>query len=166
MMEGLESWVRAVAAAGLFTAAVLTLGPGGRTGKSLRLVCALLLLAVVLGPLRRLDYGVLSRELTRQRLAAADAAEAGQRAAGEVRMRLIRESAEAYILDKAAALGIRDAAAEVTLNGEGEIPCPWQAELWLQADGETRQRLSACLEGELGIPRERQIWHDAASGAE
>ena len=54
----------------------------------------------------------------------------------------------------------------VTLNGEGEIPCPWQAELWLQADGETRQRLSACLEGELGIPRERQIWHDAASGAD
>ena len=48
MIESLESWVRALAAAGLFTGAVLSLAPGGRSGKVLRLVCALLLLAVLL----------------------------------------------------------------------------------------------------------------------
>ena len=160
MMEGLESWVRGVAAAGLFTAAVLALGPGGRTGKSLRLVCALLLLAVLLSPLRRLDYGVLARELARQRQTAADRAEEGKETAAEVRDGRIQAAAEAYILDKAADLGIRDAAAKVTLVREGEISFPWQAELWLRADGETCSRLSACLEGELGIPRERQLWHD------
>ena len=132
MMEGLESWVRGVAAAGLFTAAVLTLGPGGRTGKSLRLVCALLLLTVLLSPLRKLDYRVLARELTRQRQTASDMAEEGKQAAAEVRDGRIREAAEAYILDKAADLGIQNAAAKVTLAREGELSFPWQAELWLQ----------------------------------
>ncbi len=57
MTAGLESGVRALAAAGLFTGAVLTLAPGGRSGKVLRLICALLLLAVLLSPLGRRDFG-------------------------------------------------------------------------------------------------------------
>ena len=60
MIESLESWVRALAAAGLFTGAVLSLAPGGRSGKVLRLVCALLLLAVLLSPLWRPGYAAPS----------------------------------------------------------------------------------------------------------
>ena len=78
MTEGLESWVRALAAAGLFTGAVLTLSPGGRSGKVLRLVCSLLLLAVLLSPLGRLDYSAYAEELSRQRLLGLDLSAKGE----------------------------------------------------------------------------------------
>ena len=135
MTEGLESWVRALAAAGLFTGAVLTLAPGGRSGKVLRLICALLLLAVLLSPLGRLDFGAYAEELSRQRLMGAD------------------------LGDRAAFLGIRASAARVTLAAGEEVPYPWSAEIWLEEGSAGQQVLREVLEGELGIPPRRQVWH-------
>ena len=163
MREVLENWVRALAAAGLFTAAVLTLAPGGRLGKTLRLVCALLLMAVLLSPLGRLDFGAYAEELSRQRLTGADLSARGENAANTLLGSIIREQTEAYILDKAAELDIRILRAEVSLAWGEEVPYPWSAELWPGGPGDTG-RLEDVLEGELGIPRKRQVWHAYAEG--
>ena len=159
MTEGLESWVRALAAAGLFTGAVLTLAPGGRSGKVLRLVCALLLLAVLLSPLGRLDYGAYAEELSRRRLLGRDLAEKGEADSLRLVGNLIQERTEAYILDQAAALGIRAAKAKVILAAGDEVPYPWSAEVWLAGGTAEEQALGEVLEGEMGIPPGRQIWH-------
>ena len=159
MTEGLVSWVRALAAAGLFTGAVLTLSPGGRSGKVLRLVCSLLLLAVLLSPLGRLDYGAYAEELSRRRLQGLDLSGKGE--AGSLRLlgSIIRERTEAYILEQAAALGIRASGARVVLAEGEEVPYPWSAEVWREEETAGEQALADILEGELGIPPGRQVWH-------
>ncbi|MBR3060184.1 MAG: hypothetical protein IKN89_12255 [Oscillospiraceae bacterium] len=159
MTEGLESWVRALAAAGLFTGAVLTLAPGGRSGKVLRLVCGLLLLAVLLSPLGRLDYDAYAEELSRRRLQGLDLSAKGETEALHLLGSVIRKRTEAYILDQAASLGIRAQEVSVTLAAGEEVPYPWSAEVWLEGDADGKQALGAILEGELGIPPRRQIWH-------
>ena len=159
MTESLESWVRALAAAGLFTGAVLTLAPGKRSGKVLRLVCALLLLAVLLSPLVRLDYDAYAEELSRQRLLGLDLSAKGEAESLRLLGSVIQQRTEAYILDQAAALGIRTAEAKVTLAAGEEVPYPWSAEVWLEGETAGREALGEILEGELGIPPRRQIWH-------
>ena len=158
MREGLESWVRALAAAGLFTGAVLTLAPGGKLGRTLRLICALLLLAVLLSPLGRLDYSAYAEELSRQRLRGADLSGRGQQEALRLLGSIIQEKTEAYILDKAAERKLPAVKVRVTLAPGEEVPYPWSAELWME-NGEADAFLTDVLEGELGIPRARQLWH-------
>ncbi len=159
MTEGLEGWVRALTAAGLFTGAVLTLGPGGKAGKVLRLVCAMLLLAVLLFPLGRLDYGAYAEELSRRRLLGLDLSARGQEGSLRLLGSIIQERTEAYILERAAALGIRASEAKVVLAEGEEVPYPWSAELWLAEGSAGEQALADLLEGELGIPPGRQVWH-------
>ena len=159
MRESLENWVRALAAAGLFTGAVLTLAPGGRLGKTLRLICALLLTAVLLSPLGRLDYTAYAQELSRQRLQGADLSGRGESEALRLLGSIIQERTEAYILDKAAELKVPAVMARVTLVPGEEVPYPWSAELWVEGSSQGDPALAEVLEGELGIPRERQVWH-------
>ena len=159
MTEGLESWVRGLAAAGLFTGAVLALSPGGRSGKVLRLVCTLLLLAVLLSPLGRLDYDAYAEELSRRRLLGLDLSAKGEAESLRLLGSVIQQQTEAYILDQAAALGIRAARVEVTLAAGEEIPYPRSAEVWLEGGTTGKEALEEILEGELGIPPRRQIWH-------
>ncbi len=159
MREGLESWVRALAAAGLFTGAVITLAPGGKAGKTLRLVCALLLMAVLLSPLGRMDFSACAEELSRQRLLGSDLSGRGEREALRLLGSIIQEKTEAYILDKAAELKVPAVMARVTLVPGEEVPYPWSAELWVEGSGQGDPALAEVLEGELGIPRERQVWH-------
>ena len=159
MTEGLESWVRGLAAAGLFTGAVLALAPQGRSGKVLRLVCALLLLAVLLSPLWRLDYDAYAEELSRQRFLGLDLSAKGEAESLRLLGSVIQQRTEAYILDQAAALGIRVSRAEVTLASGEEIPYPRSAEVWLEGEPAGKEALKEILEGELGIPPRRQIWH-------
>lgn len=159
MREGLESWVRALAAAGLFTGAVITLAPGGKAGKTLRLVCALLLMAVLLSPLGRMDFSACAEELSRQRLLGSDLSGRGEQEALRLLGSIIQERTEAYILDKAAQLEVPAVKVRVTLVPGEEVPWPWSAELWLKGPGEEDPLLAEVMEGELGIPRTRQVWH-------
>ena len=159
MRELLTSWVRTLTAAGLFTGAVQTLAPGGRPGKVLRLVCALLLLAALLSPLGKLDYAAYAEELTRQRLLGRELSTRGETEAAELLGNIIREETEAYILDQAAELELPVLGARVTLAEGEDVPLPWQAELWLEGPIPDTAALAEVLEGELGIPRSRQVWY-------
>lgn len=69
---------------------------------------------------------------------------------------IIAEQTEAYILDKAGELGLEvTVRVETRTEGNG-IPVPWSAEL----TGSWSQALASALETELGIPAERQVWHE------
>ena len=69
---------------------------------------------------------------------------------------LIESQTAAYISDKANALGL-----EVTVRVEAEagadgIPVPAAADI----QGARSEELASYMEQELGIPRERQSWHE------
>ena len=160
MKEALESWVRALAAAGLFTGAVLTLAPGGKQGKVLRLVCALLVLVVLLSPLSVPDFDAYAEELSRQRYLGPELSAKGEQDALRLLGTIIQEKTEAYILDKAEGLEVPVLRTRVTLAAGEEVPYPWSAELWLEGPAPGAPLLAEALEGELGIPVERQVWHE------
>ena len=63
----------------------------------------------------------------------------------------------AYISDKADALGLDvEARVETEPGADGETPLPARAEL----RGPYSQDLADWIAGELGIPAERQVWHE------
>ena len=61
-------------------------------------------------------------------------------------------------MDAARRLGALRPGVRLTLRREGEQVSLWTAELTGSFTDEQRARLSLLLEGELGIPAERQIW--------
>lgn len=154
-MEALGQYIVSVTAAALVCG--ILQGLLGRTGpgKLLHLVCGLFLAYTVLGPVGRLRLDALE-DLTAPTLEAATAAvEAGTLYADEARRTRITEALEAYILDKAKALGA-DVAAEVRLDEEG---LPAAVTITGALAPRERQQLQSAIALELGIPKERQQWN-------
>ena len=158
-MEVLRTWILGLVAAALISGIALSITPKGGARRAVSLACGFLTIAVMIGPLRDFDfesyasfmvefnsdteaYG-LSLENENDRLVRA----------------LIEEKSAAYILDKAAELGITGLQAEVgTKLGEGEYPYPWEATLSGEVSEEQKDALSNAIEAQLGIPAERLHW--------
>lgn len=159
MMEVLRIWVRTLAAAALIAGGALALAPNGPAKSAVRLCASLLLLTVLLGPLRQLRLEELAEAVAAQRIRSRELGGAAQADAGSLYQQIIREETEAYILEQAARLGIGSMRVKVTLKEGEACPYPWSAVLEGNASREQREGLADCLEGELGIPKERQQWY-------
>ena len=159
MIGTLQIWVKTLAAASLIAAGALALTPKGAAKSAVRLCAALLLLAVLLGPVRELRLEDLAEAIAAQRLKGRDLSSSVQADTELLYHVIIQEETEAYILDKAALLGMESMTVEVTLKEGEACPYPWSAALQGDASREQRELLADCLEGELGIPKERQRWY-------
>ena len=159
-MEGIRSWIIGICAGAIICAAVQALTPKGKSGSAVKLACGFLTVALLIGPLREFDFDSYALSMSRIKSAgeqyAGEALNGGQEMLGSV----IERESEAYILDKAAELGIAGATARVSakLFEEGEYPYPYSVELGGEAASEQKKALSSYIEGELGIPAERQYW--------
>ena len=69
---------------------------------------------------------------------------------------IIKDRTEAYILDKAASMGL-SLRVEVILSEE-EIPKPITVKLWGTVPPYTKTRLRNWMEDTLGIGEEDQLW--------
>ena len=155
-MGALREWLTSVVVVSVLLAVVQTLIPEGTVRKIGAFTGGLILLVTLLQPLLGVDFEALelrleqSRETVEQRQQELE--QAGERELAE----LIERQTAAYIWDKADALGL-DLSAEVRVErGPDGIPLPVSATL----TGTYSEALSAYLERELGIPRERQVWHE------
>ena len=155
-MEALREWLTSVVVVSVLLAVVQTLIPEGTVRKIGAFTGGLILLVTLLQPLLGVDFEALelrleqSRETVEQRQQELE--QAGEREMAE----LIERQTAAYIWDKADALGL-DLSAEVRVErGPDGIPLPVSATL----TGTYSEALFAYLERELGIPRERQVWHE------
>ena len=157
MMEHIRQWLCSVVAVSLLVSVVQSLVPKGSLGRVSSFLSGLVLLAVLLGPLPELDLAGLElgnlQEETREIRQKMEAEEETALKAG------IAERTEAYISDKAAALGGTVRARVETRTGEDGVPLPWSAEL----EGEYTEELAQWMETALDIPRERQVWHGRES---
>ena len=117
-----------------------------------------LLLAALLQPVLKTDLGRLRldfsdyEEAIEARAAELDAAGKEELAA------IIARRTAAYISDKADALGLGSITARVETEPgpDGETPIPASAVL----TGPYSRALADWIAGELGIPAERQVWHE------
>ena len=156
MIGAVGSWLRSVAAVTLLLSVVQILIPEGALRRVAGFTGGLLLLAALLQPVLPTDLGRLRLDCSDYEAAigarAAELAGAGK----EELAAIIAGRTAAYISDKADALGLRVTARVETEPGVDGTPLPASAEL----TGPYSQALADWIAGELGIPAERQVWHE------
>ena len=164
LTELLRDRICALAAAGLFAAAVTVLAPKGSGKKVVGVVCTLFLLAVLMQPSEGLHFERYAELLSEQRAE-------GERIAGKaaedtqsVYALCIREKTEAYIWNKAKERGVALSDVRVTMAEGREYPYPQSVTLGWSGDEAERRRLGRIIEGELGVPEERQAWYVGNGG--
>lgn len=163
MMEGIRQWLLGMVCAAMAAALAQSLAPEGGPKRICKLAGALVLLLATVNPLLRLDEGALSRLTQDYQSALGESAGALEEENDLLYETIIEERTAAYILDKAEELGIScQAEVEYRYDQEG-VPYPYRARVtgtWTQ---EQRQALGQVLEGELGIPPERQIFERSST---
>ena len=155
-MGVLREWLTSLVAVSMLLSVAQTLVPEGSIRKITSFTGGLILLVVLLRPLLGADLSRLDLHLEDYERAI------GQRqeelaSAGEAELAgIIEERTAAYISDKADTLGLAvKVQVETKLAGDG-VPVPWRAEIW----GPRSPALATYMEEELGIPGERQVWHE------
>ena len=153
MMEHVRQWLTSIVTVSLLLSVIQSLVPQGSLRRVSSFLGGLVLLAILLAPLPRLDFAGLEvpdwqkeTEEVRRKL---EAEEESALAAG------IAGQTEAYISDKAASLGLTAEVRVETVAGVDGVPVPWRVEV----EGGYTEELAQWMETELGIPRERQDWH-------
>lgn len=158
MIAAARNWVASIAAVTLILTVVQAVVPEGTVRKITGFTGGLLLLAALLQPVLRTDLGRLRLDFSDYRKAIEERAEELNAAGKEELAAIIAGRTAAYISDKADALGLAVTVrveTEPGADGEG-IPVPASAEL----TGPYSQSLADWIAEELGIPAERQVWHD------
>ena len=155
MIGAVRSWLTSIAAVTLMLTVVQTLVPEGTLRKITGFTGGLLLLAALLQPVLKTDLGRLRLDFSDYKEAVQTRTEELDAAGKEELAAIIAGRTAAYISDKADALGLVVAARVETEPVEG-IPVPVSVEL----TGPYSQDLADWIAGELGIPAERQVWHE------
>ena len=157
MMASIREYIVSVVAAAVLCGAVRSLLPGKGTAAALiRLVSGIFLAFVVVQPAVNIDLGSFPALMEDYSDAGALAASQGEDLAQEASAAIIKSQTEAYILDKAEALGLA-LDVEVTVSA-GELPIPASVRISGAVPPYARAQLEAAIENDLGIPKEDQQW--------
>ena len=126
------------------------------TGTAIRMVCGLFLAFTVINPVTKLNIGILDAFSENLQLNAEAAVSAGSKLADQSLRQIIKEETQAYILDKAKALGCT-LEADVTV-GEGKPPVPASVRITGRIPANLKADMEVFLDEELGISKENQQW--------
>ena len=157
-MTAVRSWLLAVIAASLICALADALMPQGAVRRVGRLVCGLVLLAAILSPLAELDISG-GRQWVEDCLASLDEREVELAETVNSQMKVIIEQEyAAYIVDKAAQLGIScSARVECGLSEEG-LCLPARVRVSGALTERERTELARIVAEDLGVPEPEQMY--------
>lgn len=154
-MTLIGKWILHAAGAAVFCAIASELTPPGSIRAVQRFLCGTVMALALLSPIFELDFDGYSLKLAEYRKKAGEITLSAGEISDELSRVLIQEKCAAYIMDKAAELGLAPDGAEVELRWGGEgVWYPVSAEI----DCEYDERLSRTLEAELGIASDKQKW--------
>ena len=153
-MTDFRQYVLSMTAAALLGGILLSCVPEGSGRKILRLVCGILLTVTALKPLGQLRLPNLDAMSGEYRQQAEAAVAVGQEMARLEAREGIHKALEAYILDKAAELGV-DVTPEVFTDESG---IPVSVRLEGDVSSGMRQKIQTIITNDLGIPGEAQKW--------
>nr|WP_326184006.1 stage III sporulation protein AF [uncultured Oscillibacter sp.] len=156
MIGAVRAWLTSIVAVTLLLSVAQTLIPEGTIRKIASFTGGLILLAALLQPVLRTDLAALRLDFGDYERAVARRQEELEAAGKEALAELIETQTAAYISDKADALGLSVEVRVETETGDGGVPVPVSVRL----KGHRSEALAAYIEGELGIPRERQVWSE------
>ena len=153
-MEGLRQYAISVVRAA-FLCSILTRIASQNSEKNLmRLISGLILTIVMIRPVSRIQLSSMQEISIPKDAAAYVAAEEGKELAEESMNDIIKSTCEAYILNKATALGA-DVHVSVSVNSQH---IPFAARITGDVTPEIRKQLAQTLETDLGITKENQSW--------
>ena len=155
-MEAVGEYLRTVCCGALLCAVLLQLaGKDGTAPVPLRMLCGLFLALLAISPLKNVDFTTAEQEFSDFSLEARAVSTDGKAQAEQAIRDGISRQCEAYILDKAGALGMK-LSARVEVSEETHLPV--SAVLTGEASPEEKAGLEAWIARELGIERSRQQW--------
>ncbi len=157
MIAAVREWLTSVVAVTLLLTVAQTLIPEGSIRKVAAFTGGLALLAALLQPVLRTDLSRLELDLDAYSEAVQERQAELEEAREEELSSVIASRTEAYILDKAAQLGLSVTVRVETAVGAEGVPIPWAVEV----RGGRSEELAAYMERELGIPRERQVENES-----
>lgn len=156
-METLRTYLLGIVAAAMAVTAASALLREGSLRRAVQLAGSVVLILVVLGPLLResLDaFGAYLAEIEMEE----DALRSGIEVENtDILTRIICRKTEAYILDKATAMGAEVEVAVTMEQGE-HYPYPYAVTVEGALTDAQRERLSEDMELSLAIPKERQVF--------
>lgn len=156
-METLRTYLLGIVAAAMAVTAASALLREGSLRRAVRLAGSVVLILVVLGPLLResLDaFGAYLAEIEMEE----DALRSGIEVENtDILTRIICRKTEAYILDKATAMGAEVEVAVTMEQGE-HYPYPYAVTVEGALTDAQRELLSEDMELSLAIPKERQVF--------
>ena len=155
-MEWVRSWLTGLTCAALLAALAEQLMPKGAVRQVGRLSCGALLICAALGPSARLDpEGLLDqvRGLGEQTQLQQQELEQQNRS---ILKNIIEQEAAAYIVDKAAQLGVTCRAEVMCAVQDDRTWSLWSVRVEGELTAEQHRQLSALVEEELDIPLCRQ----------
>lgn len=153
-MAGIRTWLLGIVLTSLAGGLARQLAPAGKEQAMVRLAGGLLLALAILRPLAGNGWDGLEVAAGSFSLQSEEQAEVYRKNQQEAFSSIIAEKTEAYILDKANRLGL-DCTVRVTVAaGENGIPLPES----VTVRGAYSPALAECMEEEVGIPAQKQIW--------
>ena len=155
----IQQSIRQLCAMALLCGAALSILPEGGVKRVAEVVCTASLILAIVSPLKSLDmegYALESAKRHELEAALTDEAEDARRRLNRL---VIEQEYEAYIMDKAHELGQEELVVDVEVQWslEGRW-MPYGATLRGVCSQTVKERLSALMAAELGIPYERQRW--------
>ena len=154
MMEGVRSWLLGIVLTSLAGGLARQLAPQGKEQAMVRLVSGLLLALAILRPLAAGEWEGLEVAAGSFPLQSEAQAEVYRKNQQDALSAIIAEKTEAYILDKANRLGLDCTVRVSVAAGESGIPLP----VSVTVRGAYSPALAECMEEEVGIPAQKQIW--------
>lgn len=157
MMDGAREWLLAILSACVLCAVAESLMPSGPVKRMGKLVCGLVLLCALLSGMKGLDLEE-SQAWLRQWTSGMEEEKAElENQVNEGMKVIIEEKFEAYIVDKAAELGLA-CTAQVSCRMEEGICVPDEIQVVGDFSPEEESQLRDCFQEELGVPSQRQIY--------
>ena len=155
MTTALADWIRTLTGAAIFCAIAFAICPRGRPRQVLSLACGCVMAVALLSPVAGLDVTSLARAAARYNQAARETVSDAQEASRGLERAVIESECEAYISDRADALGVDAAGIAVTARWSVDgFWYPWECSVGAAYS----DALAGSIEAELGIARERISW--------
>lgn len=159
MMDGARGWLLTIISASILCALADSLMPPGAVKRVGRLVCGLVLLCAVLSPLAGLDLAG-GQDWLEGYFAGLELRQAElEQQVNEGMKVIIEEKYAAYIVDKAAEMGLTCTARVECRAGEDGLYVPDRVEVAGCLSDVEQSRLTQTVETDLGVPLERQAYY-------
>ena len=153
----MKAYLLRLTAAAMIAALVRQAAPPSGAGKTAVFGAGLLVILTAFSPLGQADLLKAVEDLAIGGYADVLTTQPVDQASNALLEELITDSAEAYILDKAEAMGV-EARVSLEVNAMEGYPVPWEVEITGDISWADRQVLMKEIESELGIPAQRQKW--------